>query len=285
MKKILVATDLSSRSDRALDRTAHLAKSLDAEVHILHVIDEDLPSRLAQEVKKNSTELLEKQIANTEALKGLRTKVDVRFGHTWKTVVDAANTEAADLIVLGTHRNRGLIELFQGTTLDRVVRASRKPVLIAMGAVASEYKKVLVGVDFSGSTIAIVETAAAISSQAPLLLVHAYHIPYKGLIMRTDAQGDISQTEREQVEKPLADQLAQLIASLPKGLAKPTTIIREGGATTVIETEARTNHADLIVVGVHGRSGFAQALLGSTARELLSNTPLDLLIVPPRDAE
>ncbi len=285
MKKILIATDLSERSDRALNRAARLAKMLDAELHVLYVIDEELPSRVAQEVKKNTINFLREQTANLEALKSDSVRIHVRFGHAWETIVKTANIEGADLIVLGTHRNRGLIELFQGTTLDRVVKASGKPVLVATDSVSGDYKRVLIGVDFSDSMTAAVEMATMISSQDPLLLVHAYHIPFKNLIMRTDAHGDISQTEREQVEKPLVDQMAQFVASFPKAPAQPDTVIREGGATTIIETEARIKHADLIVVGVHGRSGFSQALLGSTAKDLLNTAPCDLLLVPPRGAE
>lgn len=285
MTKILLATDLSERSDQALNRAARLANHLGSELHVLHVVDEGLPSRIAQEVRKNSIEFLSEQTAGLETLGSDRIRIDVKFGHAWETVVKTADIEGADFVVLGMHRNRGLIELFQGTTLDRVVKASRKPVIVVTDSVSEEYKNVVVGTDFSTKSIDLVSAATMISSQDPLLLVHAYHIPFKGLTMRTNSQGDISQRERDQIEKPLVDQMAKFVADLPKGLTPPNTVIREGGATAVIETEARANHADLIVLGVHARSGFAQTLLGSTAREILSNAPCDLLLVPPRPSE
>jgi nucleotide-binding universal stress UspA family protein len=52
MKKILVATDLSSRADRAILRAVKLAKNYKAHLTIVHIIDEDSPKGLLEEAKK-----------------------------------------------------------------------------------------------------------------------------------------------------------------------------------------------------------------------------------------
>jgi len=52
MKKFLMATDLSARSDRAVERAVALARELGAKLKIVHVVDEDLPASLADNQQK-----------------------------------------------------------------------------------------------------------------------------------------------------------------------------------------------------------------------------------------
>ncbi len=51
-------------------------------------------------------------------------------GTVWRTIIDAADTLGADLIVTGTRGNTGLRSLMQSSVADRVLRHGRRPVLI-----------------------------------------------------------------------------------------------------------------------------------------------------------
>jgi universal stress protein A len=56
-----------------------------------------------------------------------------------------------------------------------------------------------------------------------------------------------------------------------------------GRADQQIVERARTTAADLIIMGTHGRSGLAHAILGSNAARVVQHAPCPVLIVPKRD--
>ncbi len=64
MKRILVATDFSTRSDRAVRRAILLAKTHEASLTLLHVVDDDQPQRIVKTEQKASMEIIE-ELATT----------------------------------------------------------------------------------------------------------------------------------------------------------------------------------------------------------------------------
>lgn len=277
MRCILTATDLSARSDRAFERALALARETGAELHVLYVIDEDLPSHIFADI----SEAAQKDIAKRLSARGVddRAVIHVEAGQPWKVIVQKARDMEADLIVVGTHKNRGVAELFVGTTLERVAKYSDTPVLLVRDPVTGPYGMAIVGADFSPMAQRTAEFAARVAPVADLTLVHAYHIPFKALTMRMDAEGDIPKKERDAIERPLFAEMARFTETL--GLAKDRTMqrLREGGATSILGQEVRRSRADLLALGVHARSPLVLGLLGSTAIDAMSSPPCDVLLV------
>ena len=60
------------------------------------------------------------------------------------------------------------------------------------------------------------------------------------------------------------------------------TVLREGNAAAEILAQASSMHADLLVIGTHGRSGFERLLLGSVAEKVLRKASCPVLTVPAR---
>ncbi|KHK58295.1 universal stress protein UspA [Ralstonia sp. A12] len=141
--RILVAVDGSPTADRALDEAIQLARKLDAELVIAHVIDN---SYLKYDVGyidvSRFTEILiesGKQIVATAKAKaekaGVRVKaqvVDDPFGSfdVGLAIEQAASDADAKLVVLGTHGRRGFRRLLLGSVAESVTRQSKLPVLL-----------------------------------------------------------------------------------------------------------------------------------------------------------
>ena len=277
--KILVATDLSERSDRALGRAFKLHAQFNADLEILHVIDDTLPSKVAQEMAHNAKTTIADQIVDA-GMDAASVTIDIRFGHDWATIVAAANDANADLVILGAHRNRGMAELFLGTTLHRVARALDRPILVVTRNPSSPYHDVVIGTDFSNSATHAAATATALVDPKAITFVNAYHIPYKGLVMQTDARGDIPAKERVHIEKALRSEMTDWMRTLPAPINTAKFELHEGGPASVLDAVVRQKNADLLALGQHSRSGFVEAFLGSTARDLMSDPPTDLLLTP-----
>lgn len=282
MKNILVATDLSERSDRALIRAALIARQMNAQLHVVHVVDNQLSPSFAVVCEEHATTALQKQVNSTAIFKDIDTNISVEYGHPWKMITQLADHHKADLTVLGTHRNRGLRDLFVGTTLHRVAKSCRSPLLVAMKPAMHLYSKVIVGVDFSECARHATNLASRISQGHPLTLIHAYHIPFKALTMRADEHGDIITREKKRIESEIRLHMNDFIGTLKNPNKDNHRILKEGGPTKVLQVEATSRKADLVCVGSHSKPWLVEAILGSTAHELLSIPPCDVLVAPLR---
>lgn len=275
MKNIIVATDLSARSDRALDRAEILAKQYAATLHVVHVIDEELPTSIAEMQQKNGTSLLEKQLAgrDTEAT------IHFVFGDPWKTILELSKKLDADLVVLGTHRALGVLERFRGTTVARVSAATTKPLLVVGRRVSGPFLRPVVGVDFSDCARAAANIACELAPDQPITLVNAYHIPYRALTTKTNAACELSKRDKERAEAELKGEIADFEKLLDSKRSYQWQLI-EGTPIAVLVREVKRLDADLVCVGTHARSWLSKALLGSTAEALLSDPPCDVLVAP-----
>lgn len=131
MKRLLVATDLSPRSDRALNRALALSDELKTQLVILHVVDEELPSSVADRHKEEAESAIDQHLDSFPDLRRKDVARKVVFGTEFRHILKEAEGSGADLIILGTHRDPSLRDLFLGTTVERVIRRGNVPVLVA----------------------------------------------------------------------------------------------------------------------------------------------------------
>ena len=148
IKKILYATDLSKNSAYAFLFATDMARRHDAKIVILHVLESIPPymesdAGITDEMKrKQQEETIEELKAHVqgfckkaEAQIGppcveLVSKVLVPRGHPPEEILNAANEEGCDVIVLGTHGKGFLAHTFLGSVSNAVMHRTRKPVFI-----------------------------------------------------------------------------------------------------------------------------------------------------------
>lgn len=132
--RILLPTDGSRGNSRAVDQAIGLAGETDAVLHALFVV-EDIPS--APEMSDGQFQARLEQIGE-EALEDIRARADdagveietaIENGDPHRAILEYADEEAMDLVVMGTHGRSGLDRYLLGSVTERVVRASDVPVL------------------------------------------------------------------------------------------------------------------------------------------------------------
>ena len=282
LKRILFATDFSPRSDRAGRRAALLARQMGASIAIVHVVDDDRPPRLVQRARAEALELLEEMRRTFTETDGIECDVTVALGEAFAGTLSAASETGADVILIGPHRRRILKDVFTGTTAERTVRGARRPVLMANGTPAGPYRNVLVATDLSDCSSAALHLCDRwrLGETAAVSLVHVFDAPARGVMQRAsvtqDAIADYVSEETERAESELRAFLARHAFSADRILLRPA-----GGPTAAeILKAAEECDAQLIVVGTHGRTGIAKALLGSVTEYLLRTAECDILAVP-----
>ncbi len=142
--KIVAATDFSEDSNLALTYAHELALKFSAEIVLLHVdqplapvmmtpelgpaMDVGAMGRIAEEQRMLAQKELDK-IAGKLREGGLKVKVQLKVGSPFLEILHAAQSENADLIVLGTHGRTGLAHVLMGSVAERVVQKAPCPVL------------------------------------------------------------------------------------------------------------------------------------------------------------
>ena len=135
IKQILIPTDFSQPSERALDYGRDLARQLGASLHLLHVVNRPLLAEgLAAEAAINNGAALGSDMAE-DAHQRLRQQApdaasaDVIFGYAARSIVEHAARLGIDLIVMGSHGRTGIAHVLLGSVAEAVVRTAPCPVL------------------------------------------------------------------------------------------------------------------------------------------------------------
>lgn len=274
MTTYLVATDLSERGDRAVQRAFDLAARNGAELVLTSIVDDTLPSDIAGRLAEDIAARLTRMAAAVAGASDVTHRVAVRIGDPAEAIAALASEEQAALLVLGLHRLRPLLDAMRDTTMQRVARTSPCPVLLVREPVDGPYQTVVAAVDFSPAAAAAVRMAARVAPGATIRPVHAMHVPYKGLMARSGTAADYAPF-RHEAEAARDDWLAA--ETLPEGL--PEVEIAEGTVTEVLARALKG--ATLLALGTHARSGLYGFLAGSHCTGLMRDPPCDLLIVRP----
>jgi nucleotide-binding universal stress UspA family protein len=128
LRKILYCTDFSKDSNRASDYAFSLAMEYEAEITLLHVLENIPRSGDAQTAMDEAKEKL-RTIIPVEAASRCRSPIKVRIGRPYQEIVQLASEEKTDLIVLGV-RGRNILDLaLFGSTTHRVLQLGPCPVL------------------------------------------------------------------------------------------------------------------------------------------------------------
>lgn len=264
---VLVGTDLSARSDRAVDRAMMLAENMHERLIVLHALEAD-------SVLKSDQTRADCAVRNVLAKPDADVDILPAIGPAPSAICSAAQSAGCRLIVTGVARMNHIGDYFVGNAVEHVIRNAAMPVLVVKQRPHHAYRSILVATDCSPCSREALLTAAALFPDARLHVVHAYHVPYEAWLRSDETRNEVTEAARLCLAEFLADQ------AIPDTLRKRVELHLDYGAVHQVICDAAEKHdVDLIVLGTHGRSGFVRAMIGSRAEELLGCVPVDTLLV------
>jgi universal stress protein E len=272
MKKILVATDLSSRSDRAVLRAIKMAKEYKAHLTILNIIDEDTPKSLLEENKK--IVMKEINLFIKGKTKDLKFDVVINVGIPHLSILDFIGREQIDLVVLGTHRHtKG--ESMIGNVIERVIKSSMKPVLVVVDRPENNYSNILAAVDFNVHSKKSLKLAFDFFKDSKFTLLHSYYMPFTGIT------GVSNLSLEQELKDNISGDIDELVREVYKGKKQQNIVkkIVKGSVFEVIKEEMIHLKPELLVLGTHGRSGIAKAFSLNITENILLDPNCDTLVV------
>jgi nucleotide-binding universal stress UspA family protein len=195
----------------------------------------------------------------------------VREGAPATALNDVVAELGAELVVLGGKHHSTLGRWLGGSTSVEMARTTPVPVLVTVGTPV--IRRVLVAVDPSAAaapTLAAAERYAALFGAE----LRAVSVVEPQAVVPLVPQPDTTE-HYQQWEDTLAHDVWPLIRA-----PDVETIVRYGAAPDVIQREAADWHADLLVVGAHGKGWITRTVVGSVTEGLINALPTSLLVVP-----
>lgn len=277
-EKILVPVDFSEHSRAALGHAALFASAFGSSLELVHVVEHVVHSHAPFWTRELllGEELHAQALAAAEAaMQKLRPEVPVASPGAVETtvlsgtlpasLVDHAEQGGAGLIVVSTHGRTGFSRWLMGSVSERLLRMAHCPVLVARGGSAAaqpSIRRLLAAVDLSDHSRRALSVAGGIAQKlgATLEVLYVWAAPYYEEPLRD--QAGLFERIREHARTELDEFVDG--AGLPSSVPVERTIV-SGTPTAEIQQRVQQTHADLLVLGTHGRGGVKRLVLGSVA--------------------
>jgi universal stress protein E len=278
---ILLATDLTDRSERALGRATQLCR--DGRAHrltLLHVVAVGLPPTLTAQQLNGAETFLAGKIAQLPSV-GMQAPagVIVRTGDPFSTIIGEGIRVKADLILVGAPGDSPYARTVVGTTAERVIRFGECPVLLINQPARGRYARVLVAFDGSDGAIRSLATAIAIAPDAEFRIVHAWWPPPASFGESEDTKRIIDE-DNDRLRAMLSATVEQAAAASQVPPPRMSIDMVEHNPYVVMTNEL--GWADLLVMGTHSKGRLASTTsIGRLAQHLLNESTHDVLMSRP----
>lgn len=278
LRRILLATDLTAYTDRAIDRAVILATQSRAAIRLIHATDPGvLPEYYLKGSMRQAQARLEQEVRDSGIDKTIDITVKVVSGNAESVVVDEAQAMRADIIIMGLSQDISLTGMVRGTTIDKVVRRAQCPVLVVKTRARRPYERIVVAIDLAEPSRRALDFALTRFPGATISIVHADE---SAAAAGSDVQSHgISVERRHQIEDMVAARFAAAGRSGARPDEGPTFSFSNGRAVNVVPEQIRELNPDLVVIGTHGRTGVSNFFLGSVAEALVEVLRRDVLVV------
>jgi len=269
LKSVLIATDFSAASEKALRHALAIARYSGARFYLMHVVSSLGHTILGPDPIAQSTTLalrdltlLERELIASGALREMHHHAMVCDGDIWRELQRVIARERIDLVVVGTHGRSGFKKLMLGSVAEQVFRNARCLVLTvgpcsppdARMVPSGAPRPLLFPTDFSEASVRALPYALSIAEKrrARLVLLHmlspAPHV--EGYRWYTPA--DVGEMQRE--AQATARQHLRELAGHANFAVEPAFIANLGEPAEGILKVASEVHAEAIVMGLRRRS-------------------------------
>jgi nucleotide-binding universal stress UspA family protein len=288
LQSILAATDFSDDAANAVERAARLGADAGlARGAVVHVIEEswfeslrrfaNLTADAEQSVVAQAKRTLDELAEAVRGRTGFALERELCVGSVLDMILGVLDD--FDVLALGARGRNPLRDFAIGTTAERLLRRTAKPILVVKRGAQTAYRRAVVAVDFSPHSRRALALGAAAAPRAELHLTHVYAVPFEGNLRYAGVSDEAMREYGAKARRDAEDEMNRFIRDCGIESARMRCLIEHGGhVSTVLRDRARELGADLVVVGKHGKSLTEHLLIGSVTLHLLAECPCDVLV-------
>lgn len=295
LKSILVATDFSNASERALRHGLNIARHFRAKLWIAHVVSSlgfilVGPDALvaAEELVRRTFQRLERSPSERGSFADLEHETLIRRGNVWEQLKSIIEEQSIDLVVVGTNGRQGLGKLFHGSASEQVFRQTAGPVL-TIGPRSlqdstidqTRARPVVFATDFGPSSLRALRYIVPFVNEraSRLILIHVFPAaPGPEAYLHSGSADEVMRLQKF-ARSLCKQQLERMVAQSPDLFLQPELIVEFGRPTEKILRIAETRGAETIVLGLNRVAHITAAthLPWATAYEVASRASCPVL--------
>ncbi|TGV04849.1 universal stress protein [Flavivirga rizhaonensis] len=282
LENILLADDFSKSSDNVLQTAIELAKVMQSKITPIHILPDDIVNEKVKTLL-NETALVKlnetmKIIENAGVEVG---EPILEFGSISDSVVRSAIDVKTNLILIGSGEGQRGNKFQLGTTAERIIQKSEKPVFVVKEGILLNVQNILCPVDFSESSKRALKNAITMARRfrAELTIL--------GVCELQGSTWFASETERaEENYIRCAQHKAQFNAFLEEFNLTELNWSKEtpkGNPAEEILSAISRKMVDLLVMGTAGRTGLNRLIMGSVTEKVVREVPCSFLTLKSED--
>jgi len=200
-------------------------------------------------------------------------------------VLQQADAMSADLIVVGASGAGGATRFMSTTVSAKVLRASRRPVLIVRSASTDPYRRALVLIDFTPASTAALAAARLAGTRCSPSTGARLGLTRDPSGNKTGYRDPVLERHHENLRINAQKRLDELARQCQLPASDFECVATDHSVMEAIDTVIEDGSVDLIVTGKHGRGRLVELILGSVTREVLSRSLSDTLVVTDERTE
>jgi nucleotide-binding universal stress UspA family protein len=297
LKSILIATDFSEASDKALRHALAIARHYGAKLYLVHVVSSlgftlvgADAIHLATEIVSRDARQLENRLIQSGALTGFRHEVIVRQGSIWDQLDQIIDQEQIELVIVGTHARQGLGKLLLGSVAEHMFRhASCLVLTVGPGSLEDSpvgstraIRPFLFATDFSEPSLHALPYAISSANHfgTKLVLLHVISDTTMPNDLLLPSAGNVMEF-KEKARLSGLGRLEQLLSRQPKLGLPPEFIVEFGSPAERILEVADTLKSDAVILGLHHKAsiGAASHMPWATAYQVVCGACCSVLTV------
>ena len=274
--RVLCATDLSPRSQRAVARAMRLGRQLDAQLIMLHVID---PAEYASD-SMHARDEIARQLSAVGVDTRREPEIRVRTGNYVEGIAAVAREADTDIIILGAQGRRSLAPLV-GTSAERITALAGRPALIVNQESHRRYDAVVIAAELSDAFVQVVRVASSLMllDAERVSIVHRLELP-RGPLFAFDALA--AGRNLEAWEKAAKARVLRHLDAAGVESSRARIIFQQAPPIRAMRRVIRSVKAGLVIVGAKDRSIFSRAMWGNLANDALRKLECDILVAAPK---
>lgn len=281
LDRIMLATDFTSASEKALEYALSLARYYDSKLVVAHVVPPVFATSGEDWFAKQDQheDAIEKMKVLASGLEDEEVSFETRLeeGATRKRLVDMAELTDADLIVMGTHGVPKISRFMLGSMAEAVLRSTTRPVLTVGPNVTRRpqyelrFKNIILATELPLASDRAPRYAFSLAQEhgAHITLVH---VLAPDAYVDRDVYGMMNELKKE---------LEELVPPESRAWCEPECVLEYGQAAEAILNLAKQRGSDLIVMGADRAPAMLGRFRGSVVYKVIAGAPSPVLTICP----
>ncbi|MDO5986706.1 universal stress protein [Flavivirga amylovorans] len=276
LENILLADDFSKSSENVVETAIELAKVLQAKIIPIHVLPDDIVNEKVKSLLHETAVAKLEETANKIEKAGVQAgKPILEFGSINDRIVRAAVNVNTNLILIGSGESQKGDRFRLGTTAERIIQKSEKPVFVVKEGVPLNIQNILCPIDFSETSKRALKDAITMAHKfkAELTILGVCETQYSTWPIAEENKDEENYIRSAQHKEKFNTFLKEFnltglnwVKETPKG----------NPAKEILSTISR-KMIDLLVMGTAGRTGLNRLIIGSVTEKVVREVPCSFL--------